>query len=41
MWKYTMYITRNGQRIYRKNHRPFRIWVDDKADHVDFDEKEA
>lgn len=30
MFIYRMYITdRNGNRIYRKNKRPFRFWVDD------------
>lgn len=42
MWKYSMYITaKDGHRIYRKNHKPFRFWVDDEADHVDFEEQEA
>lgn len=29
MYIYRMYITKNGHRIYRKNRRPFRFWVDD------------
>ena len=42
MWVYTMYITaKDGHRIYRKNRRPFRFWVDDESDHVGFEEKES
>lgn len=37
MWIYRMYITKNGHRIYRKNRRPFRFWVDDDTD----DKKDA
>lgn len=29
MWIYTRYITKNGIRIYPKNARFFRFWVDD------------
>ena len=29
MWKYSRYITRNGKKIYRKNGKVFRFWVDD------------
>lgn len=29
MWVYSRYITRNGVRIYRKNGKCFRFWVDD------------
>lgn len=42
MWKYTMYITKkDGHRVYRKNHKPFRFWVDDEAHHVTFEELKA
>lgn len=30
MWIYARYITRNGKRIYPKNGKVFRFWVDDK-----------
>ena len=30
MYIYRMYITKNGHRIYRPNHKPFRFWVDDE-----------
>ena len=29
MWVYRRYITKNGVRIYRKNGKVFRFWVDD------------
>ena len=29
MWIYRPYITKNGIRIYRKNGKMFRFWVDD------------
>jgi len=29
MWVYSRYITKNGVRIYRKNGKVFRFWVDD------------
>lgn len=29
MWIYSRYITRNGVRIYPKNGKVFRFWVDD------------
>ena len=29
MWIYSPYITKNGVRIYRKNGKVFRFWVDD------------
>ena len=29
MYIYSMYITKNGRKIYRSNHKPFRFWVDD------------
>lgn len=28
MWVYSPYITKNGIRIYRKNGKVFRFWVD-------------
>lgn len=30
MWVYSRYITKNGVRIYPKNARFFRFWVDDE-----------
>ena len=30
MWIYCRYITKNGVRIYPKNKRYFRFWVDDE-----------
>lgn len=30
MWIYTPYITKNGRKIYRKNGKVFRFWVDDE-----------
>ena len=30
MWIYCRYITKNGVRIYPKNKRYFRCWVDDE-----------
>lgn len=32
MWVYTPYITKNGVRIYRKDGKVFRFWVDDEKD---------
>ena len=29
MWVYSRYITKNGVRIYRKDGKVFRFWVDD------------
>lgn len=30
MWIYRMYVTApDGHKVYRKNGRPFRFWVDD------------
>lgn len=29
MWVYSRYITKNGVRIYPKNGKVFRFWVDD------------
>lgn len=29
MWVFSRYITKNGVRIYRKNGKVFRFWVDD------------
>jgi hypothetical protein len=29
MWVYSPYITKNGVRIYRKDGKVFRFWVDD------------
>lgn len=29
MWVYSRYITKNGVRIYRRNGKVFRFWVDD------------
>lgn len=34
MWKYSKYITVNGKRIYRKNGKAFRFWVDDEKKKV-------
>lgn len=40
MWIYTKYITKNGVRIYPKNGKVFRFWVDDdKAAKADKDKK--
>lgn len=33
MWVYAAYITRNGVRIYPKNAKCFRFWVDDRKKH--------
>lgn len=30
MWVFCRYITKNGTRIYPKNARFFRFWVDDE-----------
>ena len=30
MWVYSRYITKNGVRIYPKNGKYFRFWVDDE-----------
>ena len=32
MWVFCRYITKNGKRIYPKNGKFFRFWVDDEAD---------
>lgn len=32
MWIYCRYITKNGKRIYPKNARYFRFWVDGDKD---------
>lgn len=29
MWVYARYITKNGIRVYPKNGKVFRFWVDD------------
>lgn len=29
MWIFTPFITKNGHRIYRKNGKMFKFWVDD------------
>ncbi len=31
MWIYCRYITKNGVRIYPKNKKYFRFWVEDKG----------
>lgn len=31
MWIYRRYITRNGVRIYPKNGKVFRFWVEDET----------
>lgn len=31
MWIYSKYITKNGRRVYPKNSKFFRFWVDDEA----------
>ena len=32
MWIFSRYITKNGKRIYSKNGKCFRFWVDNEAD---------
>lgn len=32
MWIYSRFITKNGVRIYRKNGKVFRFWVNDDTD---------
>ena len=29
MWIYSRYITRGGRKIYRKNGKVYRFWVDE------------